>query len=78
MNDIENDDPNTSRNNIDGLDSNFIDDEDGVGEDKDDFNTTIDGWCGKNNIKFLQEHVNIKKDTMDGIIVDNNANDQDF
>jgi hypothetical protein len=43
MDGIENDDPNTSGNNIDGLQSNFNDDEDDVGQDEDD-----------DNIKYLK------------------------
>ena len=38
MDRIENDDPNTFGNNIDGLQSNFNDDEDDAGQDEDDDN----------------------------------------
>ena len=41
MDDIENDDPNASSNNINGLQSNFIDDEDYASEDEDYCNTTL-------------------------------------
>ena len=78
MDDIENDDPNVSSNNINGLHSNFIDDEDYAGEDEDDYNTTLAICCSKNNIKYLQQHVNVNKDTLDEIVTDNNVNDQDF
>jgi hypothetical protein len=67
MDGIENDDPNTSGNNIDGLQSNFNDDEDDAGQDEDD-----------DNIKYLKEHMNIDNDTLDDIVADNNVNDQDF
>jgi len=77
MDDIQNDDPNTFSNNIDGLQTNFIDVEDDEGENEDDYNTTLEGWCSKNNIKYLQEHMNIDKDTLDGIVVDDNVN-KDF
>jgi len=40
-------------------------------------NSTLAGWCSKNNINYLQEHMNIHKDAMDEIIVDNNVN-EDF
>ena len=71
-------DPNASSNNINGLQSNFINDEDYAGEDEDDYNTTLAIWCSQNNIKYLQEHVNINKDTLDEIVADNNVNDQEF
>ena len=65
MGGIENDDPNyTSSNNIYGLQSNFNDDAD---QEEDD-----------DNIKYLKEHMNIDNDKLDGIVADNNVNDQDF
>ena len=67
MDGIENDDPNTFGNNIDGLQSNFNDDEDDAGQDEDD-----------DNIKYLKEHMNIDNDTLDDIVANNNVNDQDF
>ena len=67
MDGIENDDPNTSGNNIDGLQSNFNDDEDDADQEEDD-----------DNIKYLKEHMNIDNDKLDDIVVDNNVNDQDF
>ena len=67
MDGIENDDPNTSSNNIDGLLSYFSDDEDDAGQDEDD-----------DKIKYLKEHMNIDNDTLDAIIVDNNVNEQDL
>jgi hypothetical protein len=68
MDGIENDDPNyTSCNNIDGLQSNFNDDEDDADQEEDD-----------DNIKYLKEHMNIDNDKLDDIVVDNNVNDQDF
>ena len=67
MDGIENDDPNTFGNNIDGLQSNFNDDEDDAGQDEDD-----------DNIKYLKEHMNIDNDKLDDIVADNNVNDQDF
>jgi len=53
MDGIENDDPNTSGNNVDGLQSNFNDDEDDAGWDEDD-----------DNITYLKEHMNIDNDTL--------------
>jgi hypothetical protein len=67
MDGIENDDPNTSSNNIDGLQSNFNDDEYDADQEEDD-----------DNIKYLKEHMNIDNDKLDDIVADNNANDQDF
>ena len=68
MDGIENDDPNTSGNNMDALQSNFIDDdEDDVGQDEDDDNT-----------KYLKEHMNIDNDTLDDIVANNNVNEKDF
>ena len=65
---IENDDPNyTSGNNIDGLQSNFNDDEDDADQEEDD-----------DNFKYLKEHINIDNDKLDDIVEDNNVNDQDF
>lgn len=77
MDDIQKDDPNTSSNNIDGIQTYFIDVEDDEGEDEDEYNTTLAGWCSKNNIKYLQAHMNIDKDELDDIVVDNNVN-EDF
>ena len=80
MDDIENVDPNASSNNIDGVQTYFIDVEDAEddeGEDEDEYNTTLAGWCNKNNINYLQEHMNIDKDTLDDIVADNNVN-EDF
>ena len=62
MDGIENDDPNTSGNNIDGLQSNFNDDEDDVDQEEDD-----------DNIKYLKEHMNIDNDTLYDIVADNNV-----
>jgi hypothetical protein len=68
MDSIENDDTNyTSGNNMDGLQSNFNDDEDDADQEEDD-----------DNIKYLKEHMNIDNDKLDDIVVDNNFNDQDF
>ena len=68
MDGIENDDSNyTSSNNIDGLQSNFNDDEDGVDQEEDD-----------DTIKYLKEHMNIDNDKLDDIVANNNVNDQDF
>ena len=63
MDDIENGDPNTSGNNIYGLQTNFIDVEDDEGEDEYDYKTT-----------YLQEHMNIDKYTLDGIVENNKVN----
>ena len=46
-------------------------------EDEDDYNTTLARWCRKNNIKNLQDHINIDKESLDDIYVDNNVN-EDF
>ena len=67
MDGIENDYPNTSRNNMDGLRSYFNDDEDDASRDEDD-----------DNINYLKYHMNIDNDTLNDIVVDNNVNDQDF
>ena len=68
MDGIENDDTNyTFGNNIDGLQSNFNDDEDDADQEEDD-----------DNIKYLKEHMNIDTDKLDDIVVENNVNDQDF
>ena len=67
MDGIENDDPNTSVNNMDDVHSNVNDDEDDVGQDKDD-----------DNIDYLNEPMNIDNDTLDDIVADNNVNDQDL
>lgn len=64
---MENDNPNTSSNHIDGLQSNFNDDEDDAGQDEDD-----------DNINYLKENMNIDNNTLDDIVADNNVNDQDF
>ena len=77
MDDIENVDPNAFSNNIDGVQTYFIDVKDDEGEDEDEYNTTLVGWCSKNNIKYVQEHMNIDKDALDGIDADNNVN-EDF
>ena len=77
MDDIENDDPNTFGNNIYGLQTNFINAKDDEGEEKDDCNTTLVEWCSKNNIKYLQGHMNIDKVTLNDIVVNNNVN-EDF
>jgi hypothetical protein len=57
MDGIENDDPNTSDNNIDGLQSNFNDHEDDAGQDEDD-----------DNFKYLKKHMNSDNDTPDDIV----------
>jgi hypothetical protein len=67
MDGIENDDLDTSGNNIDGLQSNYNDDEDDAGQDEEE-----------DNIKYLKEHMNIDNDTLDNIVVDNNVNEKDF
>jgi hypothetical protein len=67
MDGIENDDPNTYGNNMDGLKSNFNDDEDDLGQDEDD-----------DNINYLKDHMNIDNDTLDDIVLNNDGNDQDF
>ena len=67
MDGIENDDPNTYGNNIDGLLSNFNDDEDDAVQDEDD-----------DNIKYLKEHMKIDNGTLDDIVANNNVNDQDL
>ena len=46
MDGIENDDPNTSSNNMDGLQLDFNDDEDDAGQDEDD-----------DNINYLRDHI---------------------
>ena len=51
LDDIENDDPNTFGNNIDDLQSNFINDEDDADANEDDYNTILVGWSSNNNIK---------------------------
>ena len=67
MDGIENDDPNTSSNDMGALQSNFNDDEDDEGQDVDD-----------DKINYLKEHMNIHNDTLHDIVADNNVNDQDF
>ena len=67
MDGIQNDDQNTYRNNMDGLQSNFNDDEYDASQDEDD-----------DNIKYLKYHMNIDNDTLDDIVADNDVNDQDF
>ena len=67
MDGIENDDPNTSGNNIHGLQSNYNDDEDDASQDEED-----------DNIKYLKEHMNINNDTLDDIVADSNVNEKDF
>lgn len=67
MDSIENDDPNTSSNNMDGLQSNFNDDEDDANKDKD-----------YDNIKYLKDHMNIDNDTLDGVVANNDVNEQVF
>ena len=47
-------------------------------EDEDDYNTTLAGWCRKNNIRNLQDHINIDKEALDDIYADNNVNEEDF
>jgi len=60
MDGIENDDTNyTSGNNIDGLQSNFNDDEDEADQEEDDA-----------NIKYLKEHMNIENDKVDDIVAE--------
>jgi hypothetical protein len=54
-------------NSINGLQSNFNDDEDDAYQEEDD-----------DNIKYLKKHMNIDNDKLDDIVVDNNVNDQDF
>ena len=56
-----------------GLQSSFNDDEDDASEDEDEDNTTLEGWCSKSIIKYLKEQMNIDKDTLDDIVVDNNV-----
>lgn len=73
MDDIQNDDPNTSGNIINGLQNDFIDAKYDESEDEDEYNTTLTGWCNKNNIKYLQEHMNIDMDALDDIFADNNG-----
>ena len=46
-------------------------------EHKDDYNTTLAGWCRKNNMKNIEDHINIDKEALDDIYVDNNVN-EDF
>ena len=46
-------------------------------EDEDDYNTTLARWCKNNNIKNLQDHINIDNEAFDDIYSDNNVN-QDF
>ena len=68
MDGIKNDDTNyTSGNDIDGLQSNFNDDEDDAYQEEDD-----------DNIKYLKEHMNIENDKVVDIVAENNVNDQDF
>lgn len=64
MDGIENYDPNTSGKNMDGLQSNFNDDEDDSSQDKDD-----------DNINYLKNHMGIENDILDDIVVDNDVND---
>jgi len=47
-------------------------------EDEDDYNTTLAGWCRKNNIRNLHDHINIDKEALDDIYADNNVNEEDF
>ena len=65
MDSVENDDPNTSGNHMDDVQSSFNDDEDDAGQDEDD-----------DKINYLKEHMNIDNDTLDDIVADNNVNDQ--
>jgi hypothetical protein len=67
MDGIENYDPNTSSNNMDGLQSNFNDDKYDVGQDEDD-----------DNINYLKYHMNSDNDTLDDIVSNNVVTDQDF
>jgi len=68
MDAIENDDANyTYGNNIDGLQSNFNDDEYDASQDEDD-----------DNIKYLKEHMDIDNGTLDDIVAYDNVKDQDF
>ena len=67
MDGLENDDPNTSGNNIDDVQSNFNDDEYDAGQDEDG-----------DKIKYLKEHMNINNDTLVDIVAYNNVNDQDL
>lgn len=67
MDGIENDDPNTFCNNMDGLQSYCNDDEDDASQDEDD-----------DTINYLKYHMNIDNDTLNDIVADNDVNDQDF
>jgi hypothetical protein len=59
--DIQNDE-NRPYNNMNNLRTNFLNDED---EDEDDDNIAFAGWCSKNNIKCLQENMDIVNDALD-------------
>ena len=67
MDGIENDDPNTSGNDLDGLQSELNDYEDDAHQDEDD-----------DNINYLKYNMNIDNATLDDIVADNYANGQDF
>ena len=67
MDGIENDNPNKYGNNMNGLQSDFNDDEDDASQYEDD-----------DNINYLKDHMNIDNDTLDDIVADNDVNIQDF
>ena len=67
MDGIENDDPNTSSNTMDGLQSDFNDGEDDAIQDEDD-----------DKINYLKYHMGIDNDPLDVVVADNDVNDQDF
>ena len=71
--DTELDDPELDENK-DGANQ-FDDMELEESEDEDDYNTTLAGWCRKNNIKNLHDHTNIDKKSLDDIYADNNVNE---
>ena len=78
MDDIEINDENISGDiHVTDLETNFIDTEYDEIEDEDDYNTTLAGWCSKNNIRCLQEHMNIDKEKLEDLDAYYNVN-EDF
>ena len=78
MDDIKRNDENRSGDiHVTDLEINFIDTEYNECEDEDNYNTTLVGWCSKNNIRYLKEHMNIHKETLEDINTYYNIN-EDF
>ena len=63
--------------NVADLKTNFIDTKYGESEDEDDYNTTLAWCCSNNTIRYLQEHMNIEKETLEDLNADYNVN-KDF